>query len=148
MGHFSGLHTLCNGFAAPYPCAAAMYHLLLSQIQISMKVTKAIIYSVLLAGTVCSCLSPRHVMNYMGHEYVDLGLSVVWATCNVGAERPEDIGSDFTWGATEVSVQEVSSLSDITSAGNRPYNIEEMVKKINSRGPGTMGRILAYAHKI
>lgn len=129
MGHFSGLHTLCNGFAAPYPCAAAMYHLLLSQNQISMKVTKAIIYSVLLAGTVCSCLSPRHVMNYMGHEYVDLGLSVVWATCNVGAERPEDIGSDFTWGATEESVQEVSSLSDITSAGNRPYNIEEMVKK-------------------
>ena len=23
------------------------------------------------------------------HEYVDLGLSVKWATCNVGAEKPE-----------------------------------------------------------
>ena len=24
------------------------------------------------------------------HEYVDLGLSVKWATCNVGAENPEE----------------------------------------------------------
>lgn len=28
----------------------------------------------------------------MQHEYVDLGLSVKWATCNVGAESPEDYG--------------------------------------------------------
>ena len=128
MGHFSGLHTLCNGFAAPYPCAAAMYHLLLSQIQISMKVTKAIIYSVLLAGTVCSCLSPRHVMNYMGHEYVDLGLSVVWATCNLGAEKPEDCGDYYYWGETEPIVQEVSSLSEVTSAVNTSYDYNGMVK--------------------
>ena len=26
------------------------------------------------------------------HEYVDLGLSVKWATCNVGANSPEDYG--------------------------------------------------------
>ena len=26
------------------------------------------------------------------HEYVDLGLSVKWATCNIGAEEPEDYG--------------------------------------------------------
>ena len=128
MGHFSGLHTLCNGFAAPYPCAAAICHLLLSQIQISMKVTKAFIYSVLLAGTVCSCLSPRHVMNYMGHEYVDLGLSVVWATCNLGAEKPEDCGDNYCWGETEPIVQEVSSLSEVTSAVNRSYDYNGMAK--------------------
>lgn len=28
-----------------------------------------------------------------GHEYVDLGLSVLWATCNIGASTPEDKGS-------------------------------------------------------
>lgn len=28
-----------------------------------------------------------------GHEYVDLGLSVKWATCNVGAELPSDNSS-------------------------------------------------------
>ena len=34
------------------------------------------------------------------HEYVDLGLSVKWATCNVGAEKPEDYGDYFAWGET------------------------------------------------
>lgn len=36
-----------------------------------------------------------------GHEYVDLGLSVKWATCNVGASSPEDYGDYFAWGETE-----------------------------------------------
>ena len=35
-----------------------------------------------------------------GHEYVDLGLSVKWATCNVGADRPEDYGDYYAWGET------------------------------------------------
>ena len=38
---------------------------------------------------------------YNGHEYVDLGLSVKWATCNVGADSPEDCGDHFAWGETE-----------------------------------------------
>ncbi len=33
-------------------------------------------------------------------EAVDLGLSVKWATCNVGAEKPEDYGDYFAWGET------------------------------------------------
>ena len=32
------------------------------------------------------------------HEYVDLGLSVRWATCNVGASTPSDYGDYFAWG--------------------------------------------------
>lgn len=32
---------------------------------------------------------------------VDLGLSVYWASCNVGADHPEDIGGYFAWGETE-----------------------------------------------
>lgn len=35
------------------------------------------------------------------HEYVDLGLSVKWATCNVGAESPEEYGDYFAWGEVE-----------------------------------------------
>ena len=35
------------------------------------------------------------------HEYVDLGLSVKWATCNVGASSPEEYGDYFAWGETE-----------------------------------------------
>ena len=33
-----------------------------------------------------------------GHGYVDLGLSVSWAACNVGADSPEEYGDYFAWG--------------------------------------------------
>lgn len=36
-----------------------------------------------------------------GHEAVDLGLSVKWATCNVGATTPADFGGYYAWGETE-----------------------------------------------
>ena len=38
-----------------------------------------------------------------GHEYVDLGLpsGLKWATCNVGASKPEEYGSYYAWGETE-----------------------------------------------
>ena len=37
------------------------------------------------------------------HEFVDLGLpsGTKWATCNVGATNPQDIGLFFAWGDTE-----------------------------------------------
>ena len=35
-----------------------------------------------------------------GYGYVDLGLSVKWATTNVGASKAEDYGSYFAWGET------------------------------------------------
>ena len=34
-------------------------------------------------------------------EYVDLGLSVKWATCNLGATKPEEYGNYYAWGETE-----------------------------------------------
>ncbi len=34
-------------------------------------------------------------------EWVDLGLSVKWATFNVGASKPEEYGDYFAWGETE-----------------------------------------------
>jgi len=37
------------------------------------------------------------------HSYVDLGLpsGLLWATCNVGANAPEDNGDYFAWGETQ-----------------------------------------------
>ena len=35
-----------------------------------------------------------------GHGYVDLGLSVKWATCNVGASSPSSYGGYYAWGET------------------------------------------------
>ena len=36
-----------------------------------------------------------------GPEAIDLGLSVKWASCNVGARSPEEYGDYFAWGETE-----------------------------------------------
>ncbi len=37
-----------------------------------------------------------------GHDYVDLGLpsGLLWATCNVGANMPEEYGNYYSWGET------------------------------------------------
>ena len=35
------------------------------------------------------------------HEAVDLGLSVKWASCNIGASSPEEYGDYYAWGETE-----------------------------------------------
>jgi hypothetical protein len=57
---------------------------------------------VLIAISLCfvQCEKNKIEQNGMheGHEYVDLGLSVKWATCNVGATTPEDYGDYFAWG--------------------------------------------------
>ena len=37
------------------------------------------------------------------YEYVDLGLSVKWAKCNVGAKTETDYGSYFMWGSTKAN---------------------------------------------
>ncbi len=57
--------------------------------------------------------APVNMIN--GHEYVDLGLSVKWAMCNVGAEKPSDCGDYFAWG-------EISPKSEYTEENSLTYN--------------------------
>lgn len=40
-----------------------------------------------------------------GHDCVDMGLSVRWATCNVGAQSPTDSGNYYAWGETNAKVE-------------------------------------------
>lgn len=47
----------------------------------------------------CEVIVKEPIIN--GHEFVDLGLSVKWATCNVGATSPEEYGDYYAWGETE-----------------------------------------------
>ena len=35
------------------------------------------------------------------HDFVEMGDGLKWATCNVGADSPEDYGDYFAWGETE-----------------------------------------------
>ena len=68
---------------------------------------------------------------YSGHEYVDLGLpsGLLWATCNVGADSPEEYGDYFAWGETTnysslnsatcgLSISQLQSQGYIDGAGN------------------------------
>ena len=54
-----------------------------------------------------------------GPQAVDLGLSVKWASCNVGANSPEEYGDYFAWG--EVKPKSVYDWSTYKYC-NRPYN--------------------------
>ena len=67
-----------------------------------------------------------------GHGYVDLGLSVKWATCNVGASSPEEFGDYFAWGETETKA---SFLDYKWSAGSSnkftKYVLDEEYGKVD-----------------
>ena len=54
------------------------------------------------AATDGSGVSATCTVNVDLHEYVDLGLpsSTLWATMNIGADKPEDYGDYFAWGET------------------------------------------------
>ena len=54
---------------------------------------------------------------YNEPEYVDLGLSVKWATCNLGASSPEQPGKYYAWGETTGYTDEQieSSVRNFTS---------------------------------
>lgn len=41
---------------------------------------------------------PSNTRGQQTMQYVDLGLSVKWATCNLGASSPEEYGDYFAWG--------------------------------------------------
>lgn len=56
-------------------------------------------------------------INYNGHSYVDLGLSVKWATSNLGTDSEYQIGNLFTFAATE-NTNEVPSII----SGNNQYD--------------------------
>ena len=66
----------------------------------------------LTAATTAAAQSPATGQR-LGHDYVDLGLSVMWATCNIGASSPSDYGDYFAWGEVKPksSYEESNSLT-------------------------------------
>ena len=54
--------------------------------------------------------------NPNGHPYVDLGLSVKWATMNVGATSETEVGHLFMWGSTTPNTKDESNWA------NAPFN--------------------------
>lgn len=69
---------------------------------------------------------------YCRCEYVDLGLSVKWATCNLGADNPEEYGDYFAWGETEFKT--VYSWEDYKyHEGNGSYYLNQTKYNYNKR---------------
>lgn len=68
------------------------------------------------------------------YEAVDLGLSVKWATCNVGASSPEEIGDYFAWGETEPK----SRYREFTYKWGEDY----MTKYCTDSGHGTVDNLV------
>ena len=79
--------------------------------------------------------APSHV------EAVDLGLSVKWANCNIGASTPEDAGACYAWGETEEKEEYTPFtykyyLGDLNEDGN--YNNSEEYENIGHDISGTI----------
>lgn len=63
------------------------------------------------------------------HEFVDLGLSVKWATCNIGATKPEEYGYYFAWG--EVTPKEICKWENYIHSNGSHDNITKYCTQDN-----------------
>lgn len=61
--------------------------------------------------------------NVGGYEFVDLGLpsGTLWATCNVGAELPEEYGDYFAWGEVEKKEDYSWNTYKFTTDGSKTF---------------------------
>lgn len=57
-----------------------------------------------------------------GHEAVDLGLSVKWATCNIGTTKSEYSGNYYGWG--DPTGKKTSSNTNLYPNSNPPTDIK------------------------
>lgn len=66
------------------------------------------------------------IVNVPAKEFVDMGLSVKWAACNIGAEKPHEYGFYFAWGETEskMSYSEENSMTYGNDLGDISGDIE------------------------
>lgn len=75
------------------------------------------------AMVICAALL-GFTLQAQNYEFVDLGLSVKWATCNLGATSPEAYGNYYAWGETEPKdeyTQENYKWSEIRADGTVRY---------------------------
>ena len=73
-----------------------------------------------------------------GHEYVDLGLpsGTLWATCNLGANTPEQYGDYFAWGETapkEVYTWETYKWCNGTWDSLTKYNFQNYYGTVDNK---------------
>lgn len=113
-----------------------------------MKITRAFPFLALLlrpAGAAAGDLYPVSSAfeaaagdSVAGHACVDLGISVRWAVCNVGADAPEQEGRLFAWGdtaATNVAFDWKSyALTKDSSDYLLKYNPDSLAGRVDGAG--------------
>ena len=75
-----------------------------------------------------------------GHGYVDLGFSVKWATCNIGADSPEQTGDRYAWGEVTTKPDYTWQNYRFNTGGNDFWDVR--FSKYNS--DGNLGHIDKY----
>ena len=76
---------------------------------------------------------------YEGHEWIDFGLpsGTLWATCNIGADKPEDYGNYYAWG--ETSTKSSYNWSTYQYANGTSLDDPQLTKYCNSASHGYNG---------
>ena len=98
------------------------------------------------AATQSAQSAPATTGTHAGHEWVDLGLSVKWATCNVGASSPEDYGSYFAWGETSPKSEYTYANLKYHTEGDSEDNVKFSKYVKNSKyGQVDFNRALEYS---
>ena len=64
-----------------------------------------------------------------GHDYVDLGLSVKWATCNIGANAPHEYGNYYAWGETETKTEYTAENCKTIEIKKRLFGDDKIIDK-------------------
>ena len=77
----------------------------------------------------CPCCGNSLVDTHNGHQFVDLGLSVKWATCNIGATSPEKYGNYFAWGEILGNKPQGYSWETYFDSDCKEYNINKSKSK-------------------
>lgn len=85
----------------------------------------------LLLVAITTTAQAQNTMN--GHEYVDLGLpsGTLWATCNVGATAPEDVGGLYAWG--EIETKETYNWNNYKWCASKPSSTNHSLTKYCDR---------------
>lgn len=91
----------------------------------------------------------KEIPTHNGYEYVDLGLpsGLKWATCNVGADRPDDYGSYFAWGETRHKANYNSETYNYTD-NKTVLDLSDDAARVNWGGDWRMPTINEYKELI
>ena len=89
--------------------------------------------------TICSRDNGLCIRPILSHpQVIDLGLSVKWASCNLGATKPEEYGDYFAWGETEEK--------KIYNEKTYVHNVGRLIKSYRNLGGDIAGTQYDVAH--